>query len=185
MASLPCLFLAEGGQVKPGQARPSCLPSSRAQAAQGHSGRPLARGQGAPLSGLQVGGVLAFSPLPRPLLAARAGGGRPLAKAAFPGLTTTSDTSGTMLHCILQPLADRRQHRPYLQRHRRTAHPQPCAPREQPPEVPARGQGLQKYPLSAETPGAPPGPLGGDDPGRLHRPPPGGLGGGTLTSTQR
>lgn len=64
VASPPCLFLAEGGQVKPGQARPSCLPSSRAQAAQGHSGRPLARGQGAPLSGLQVGGCWPSPPSP-------------------------------------------------------------------------------------------------------------------------
>lgn len=34
---------------------------------------------------------------------------------AFPGLTTTSDTSGTMLHCILQPLANRRQCAPSKQ----------------------------------------------------------------------
>lgn len=36
---------------------------------------------------------------------------------ALPGLTTTSDTSGTMLHCIRQPLANRRQHAP-LKQHR-------------------------------------------------------------------
>lgn len=36
---------------------------------------------------------------------------------ALPGLTTTSDTSGTMLHCIRQPLANRRQRAP-LKQHR-------------------------------------------------------------------
>lgn len=74
-------------------------------------------------------------------------------KEPLPGLTTTSDTSGTMLHCILQPLAKSRQHtftrassagggRPGG-----TSSRQPCAPsQEASPETPAVGTGASETP---------------------------------------
>lgn len=101
-------------------------------------------------------------------------------RSPLPGLTTTSDTSGTMLHCILQPLANGRQRT--LTRASSagsgcpgtTSRHQPCAPsREASPEMLAVGTG------ASETPGHLPRPtrllLGSraDNLGRPHQPRPG------------
>lgn len=184
VASPPCLFLAEGDQVKPGQARPSCLPSSRAQAAQGHSGRPLARGQGAALSGLQVGGAGLLPP--PPTSPGRTGGRRPA-----PGEGVLPRTYHHFRHLghdapLYPPAPGRQETAQALLTTASTDSTSPAlCPQGAAPGSASQGAGASEISAVCRDPRGPSWALGRRRSRSPAPAPPGGLGGGTLTSTQR